>query len=381
MSSSSNKQANVTLAKGNILNSKAHAIVNTVNCVGVMGKGVALLFKRKYPEMFKDYVRKCDRKEVALGAPYPYFEEDHVIVNFPTKQHWRSVSRLQDIEDGLIYLRDHIASWGIKSIALPPLGCGNGQLDWNVVRPVLLKHLESFPVKVELYVPLDVELDDDQLSFDNLPNANSTAKTSPRIAPSMLALVEILNVVEQDSYHWPVGRVMFQKLAYFATVAGIPTHLTYKAGSYGPFAEELNKSVAVLQNNGLVREQPRGKRIEVSVGDSYRASRDALLEDLEPGWHETIYRVADLVARFDTTQAEVAATVHYSAKALANRHARTPFAREVIDAVEKWKIRRQPPLRRDDIGRSIVSLATQGWISVVADESVELYLDEVNEFC
>lgn len=379
---SSSSKSGVTITKGNILASKSHAIVNTVNCVGVMGKGIALAFKRKYPEMFADYVRRCDRGEVELGKPYAYFAKDHVVVNFPTKQHWRSVSRLADIERGLDYLKAKLVEWEVKSIAIPPLGCGNGQLDWAVVRPVLLKHLENFPIPVELYVPHDEIIEDNQLTLVDLQagSRDDGDTDSRRIEPAIMALVEVLQVIEDDSYHWPVGRVMFQKLAYFATVEGIPTELNYVAGSYGPFAEGLKKHTARLQNNGLVSESPNGQKIEIRVGDSYRRSRDEIVRTFDPEWRKSIHRVADLMSRFTTTQAEIAATVHYTAAVLTRRFDRRPKAKEVIAGVEKWKVERKPPLQRDDIGRSIVSLATQGWIKVDADETVEKYLDELNPF-
>ena len=128
----------IRVLSGNLFESKAQTWVNTVNCVGVMGKGVALGFKQRFPEMFADYQRRCERGEVRLGRPYLF---KHLvgpwIVNFPTKQHWRQVTNLQDIISGLEYLRAHYKDWGIKSLAVPPLGCGNGQLEWRVVGPTL----------------------------------------------------------------------------------------------------------------------------------------------------------------------------------------------------------------------------------------------------
>jgi O-acetyl-ADP-ribose deacetylase (regulator of RNase III) len=147
---------NVTLTTGDLLSSHAQTLVNTVNCVGVMGKGIALAFKRSYPAMYKDYVRRCDRGDVRLGRPYVYQAPDRLIVNFPTKDHWRAVSRLGDIVAGLEYLKDHYREWGIRSIAIPPLGCGNGHLDWAVVRPILIGHLNELDIPVELFVPRDL---------------------------------------------------------------------------------------------------------------------------------------------------------------------------------------------------------------------------------
>lgn len=123
---------------GDILQSKAHTLINTVNCVGIMGKGIALEFKKRFPEMFDDYVQRCEHKEVKPGLPYLYktlFPPQ--VINFPTKDHWKSVSRISDIEKGLQYLLAHYKEWGITSLAIPPLGCGNGQLEWRVVGPLI----------------------------------------------------------------------------------------------------------------------------------------------------------------------------------------------------------------------------------------------------
>lgn len=140
--------------EGDILGSRAQTLINTVNCVGVMGKGIALLFKNNYPEMFDDYKLKCDKGEVKLGVPYLYKVSDsRWILNFPTKAHWRNDSNLKDIENGLIYLAKHAAEWGITSLAVPPLGCGNGKLNWDDVYPLILHHLRPLGIPIEVYVP------------------------------------------------------------------------------------------------------------------------------------------------------------------------------------------------------------------------------------
>lgn len=371
---SSSDESLVKLTKGNILQSQAQAIVNTVNCVGIMGKGVALAFKHKYPAMYRDYVARCDKDEVKIGEPYPYTVEDHIVVNFPTKQHWRSVSRISDIEAGLRHLRAHLNEWGITSIALPSLGCGNGQLDWFIVGPTLYRHLSKFGIPVELYVPHEVSLDDSQFSLFDVDQ--SPANPSHKVRDSSIALVAILADLEESFYHWPVGRVMMQKIAYFATVGGLPTGLTFEAASYGPFAPGLKRELARLQDNGLVREEQRNRMFEVVVGPTFSAAR-VEAQDFLNQWREVVERVSSLVARFNTRQAEVAATVHYAAAELRTQLGRAPFASEVLTAVERWKIRRKPPFKHDDISQAIVSLAMQGWIEVVPDAFVAKRLDEV----
>src|ERR1039457_4378235 len=144
----------VTTKTGDMFSSEAQTLVNTVNCVGVMGKGVALAFKERFPEMYRDYVRLCDARRVQLGEPYLYKQlTGPWILNFPTKDHWRSVSRLSDIIRGLQYLEEHYEEWGITSLAVPPLGCGQGGLEWRVVGPTLYRHLSRLNIPVELYAP------------------------------------------------------------------------------------------------------------------------------------------------------------------------------------------------------------------------------------
>lgn len=119
-----------------------------------MGKGIALAFRREFPGMFDDYVRRCERGEVRLGEPYLYTSlVPPQVICFPTKGHWRSVSQLEDIVRGLKHLEKNVEKWNVESLAVPPLGCGNGRLDWTVVGPILYRHLDRLSVPVELYAP------------------------------------------------------------------------------------------------------------------------------------------------------------------------------------------------------------------------------------
>ncbi|MGH3770470.1 MAG: hypothetical protein ACRDRW_03575 [Pseudonocardiaceae bacterium] len=218
------------------------------------------------------------------------------------------------------------------------------------------------------------EHDDAQPRF--IDAAQSPAVSPHKIQNSSIALAAILADLEEGFYHWPVGRVMLQKIAYFATVGGLPTGLEFEAASYGPFAPGLKRELARLQDNGLVREERRGKMFEVTVGPTFAAAH-AQIHDFLTQWQEVVERVSSLFARFDTRQAEVAATVHYAATELRTKLGRAPFASEVLKAVEQWKINRKPPLTHDNISQAIVSLATQGWIDVVPDSSIKNFLDEL----
>jgi len=138
---------------GDILEAKTQVVVNTVNCEGVMGKGLALQFKKKYPEMFKEYKQKSQLGKIAIGQLHLYKETpQYWILNFPTKNHWRQKSKLEYIEKGLVTFREKYEEWGITSIAFPRLGCQQGGLDWAEVKPLMEKYLGDLPkLKVQIF--------------------------------------------------------------------------------------------------------------------------------------------------------------------------------------------------------------------------------------
>lgn len=146
----------VTFVKGDIFKSPAQVLTNPVNCVGVMGKGLALEFKNRYPQMFGDYKSKCNQGKVKPGQPYLWENDSTQVLNFPTKRNWRDSSLIQDIEDGLKYFATSYEKMGIQSIAMPALGCGLGDLKWSEVQPLIVKYLGDLPdLDVYVYEPQD----------------------------------------------------------------------------------------------------------------------------------------------------------------------------------------------------------------------------------
>jgi O-acetyl-ADP-ribose deacetylase (regulator of RNase III) len=144
----------LVVKNGDIFESTCTTLVNAVNCVGVMGKGIALEFKRRYPEMFHDYVEKCHSGQLCPGTPYVFDNGDGTkILNFPTKNHWRAASFLPCITDGLDWFVENYAKFGIDNIAFPALGCGNGGLSWDIVEPIMHQKLEPLPIRIEIYAP------------------------------------------------------------------------------------------------------------------------------------------------------------------------------------------------------------------------------------
>ncbi len=367
--------------KGDIFKSNAQTIVNTVNCVGVMGKGIALGFKQRYPEMYDDYVQRCAARQVRLGEPYLFKRKTAPhILNFPTKDHWRSVAHLSAIIAGLEFLRRYYIDWGITSLAVPPLGCGEGQLEWRVVGPTLYRHLSELDIPVELYAPFGTPDDELQLSFldpkyEN-PKQGIVRPHEKRMDAAWVALVEILHQVEREPFHWPIGRISFQKMAYFATEAGIPTGLNYDKGSYGPYSPELKKIIARLVNNGIIHEEQHGKMFLVKVGPTFGDAARAYKQEIE-GWKAQLGKIADLFMRIRTEQAEIAATVHFAYKTFVNSGKRRPNEIDILSAVMTWKQRRRPPLAREEVSLAIRNLSILGWIETTPSRNLPIPDEEI----
>ena len=371
----------VNVLIGDMFESGAQTLVNTVNTVGVMGKGIALGFRKHFPEMYEDYVRRCSRHMVRLGEPYFYRRiTPPNIINFPTKDHWRSVSRLDDIVKGLQYLKSHIQEWGVDSLAVPPLGCGEGQLEWRVVGPTLFRYLSKLDIPVQLFAPFGTPRDELQpeflhgREFDSARANHKSESMAPfRVEPGWIAMVAIIELVSRERYHWPIGRIGFQKLAYFATEAGIPTGLVYRRGSYGPYSDAVKQVLARLINNGLIVERKLGRMLATDVGPTYVDAKESL-ESFLIQWRDQIAAVADLVIRMNTDDAGIAATVHFAAKNLRETEGRQPSELEVLRYVQNWKQRRRPPLKGTNVALAIRRLNILGWLE--AKPSPELPVPE-----
>lgn len=365
---------------GDILQSKAQTLINTVNCVGVMGKGIALEFKTRFPDMYEDYVKRCEQGEVKLGVPYLYKTlYPPQIINFPTKEHWKSISRLSDIERGLKHLFENYREWGVTSLAIPPLGCGNGQLEWRVVGPLIYRFAKDMAIPVETYAPYGTrpkELTVEFLEHGAEVHTGPTVKNGQAtLNPAWVALVEIIARIEQQPYHWPIGRTLFQKIAYVATNEGLPTGLRYQRGSFGPFSEDLKSVETKLINNGLLQEERHGKMFMVKAGPNYNRIRQKYASFFEQ-WTNTLEKSADLFMRVNTDQAEVIATVLFAARELAQERREPPSETEVLEAVMHWKQKRRPPLDQHTVASTIRNLATLKWLAVKADPKLPMPEEE-----
>lgn len=365
---------------GDILKSQAQTLVNTVNCVGVMGKGIALEFKKRFPEMYEDYAESCRRQEIKVGIPHLFKTLlPPQIVNFPTKTHWRALSNMSDIKKGIDYLLEHYKKWGISSLAIPPLGCGNGQLDWEYVGPLMYSRLKKMDIPVELYAPYGTP--PQQLTEKFLEQGTGRVlspngkQVVTKLNPAWIALVEILYRIEEQPYHPVIGRTIFQKIAYVATEQGLPTGLKYSRGSFGPFSQELKKITAKLANSNLIREEQSGRMFIVRPGSSYQQVRKRY-EVQFAQWEPIIEKTTDLFMRLNTQQAEVVATVLFTADQLKDRETE-PSEKDVLEAVMQWKLKRRPPLEEPEVAYTIRHLGILRWCDLIPSRDLPIQEDEL----
>lgn len=321
---------------GDIFESKCSTIVNTVNCVGVMGKGIALEFKKRYPEMFEEYVQKCNYGDVKPGVPYVYQNNDGTsILNFPTKNHWRSPSRLSYVIDGLNWFVENYKKYNIDSIAFPPLGCGNGGLSWDIVGPVMYQKLKQLPIDVEIYAPFGTSRKEisEEFLLNHFGEEEVVGSSNSRVNPKWYLILQVVRELNDRKYALKVGRTMFQKICYVITRNGVDTGFKFSQGSYGPFSSQVKDLITALANANLIVEKQLGRMISLSVDESVEIYK----EDFSKDEWKAVQQTVDLFGRVKSTdQAEMIATVLYSYDTLAERGA-VVSDKDVYDYVLNWK--------------------------------------------
>jgi O-acetyl-ADP-ribose deacetylase (regulator of RNase III)/uncharacterized protein YwgA len=363
---------------GDLFASRAHTLVNTVNCVGIMGKGVAAEFKKRFPLMFEDYAARCAQRHVRLGEPYLYEEPGGIsIVNFPTKAHWRSASRLADIERGLDYLVGHATAWRLTSLALPPLGCGNGGLQWAEVGPLIHAKLAKLEIDVEVYAPFGTpknQLSAEFLSGPSQMTLMGQGRRFDKMNPQWVVLMEVLRELGLQPYANPVGRVIFQKICYIMTEMGVSTGFKFDKGSYGPFADEVKDALHDFANRNWVQEKPLGKMMALSVSPEYERDRSKFADVLN-AQRARIAKTVDLFSRIKSTdQAEEVTTVLFASKQLkcGDREKEIDDS-QLLDYILQWKKKWRTEEKQQSVREAIRSLVILGWMKArLAEEAVEL---------
>ncbi|MDE3091897.1 MAG: Appr-1-p processing protein, partial [Chloroflexota bacterium] len=273
----------------------------------------------------------------------------------------------------------HSKTWGITSIAVPPLGCGEGQLEWRIVGPTLYRYLNRMDIPVELFAPYGTphaELQPEFLDGAAIEKAKPTMPEPQWVQSGSVALVEILRRLEEQPYHWPVGRTTFQKIAFVATEEGLPTNLQYQRGSFGPFAPELKTLVTRLVNNGLIREEQLGRMFAVKTGPTFTDARKAYAKELAQ-LDAIIEKVVDLFVRMNTHQAELVSTVLFAARSRKHDRADELSESDVVGEVMQWKKRHRPPLNEQEVAWTVRNLAALGWLKVKASHDLPLPAEDL----
>jgi O-acetyl-ADP-ribose deacetylase (regulator of RNase III) len=327
----------------NLLLSNAEALVNTVNTVGIMGKGIALQFKESFPLNFKLYQKACKAGQVQIGSMFVtetgQFTGPKYIINFPTKTDWRSNTRIEYIEEGLNDLIKVIQEKHIQSIAIPPLGCGNGGLDWKDVKPLMERKLMplSEQIQIEVYEP-----------GHHSYTKTTVKKEAPPLTKAralVLAMAEKYNVLGFDISHLEI-----QKLAYFLQEFGQPDlNLRYQKGAYGPYATNLKHLLAYLEGyyfKGQIRfHDMKPTDALLLVEEKLPEVHTFLEQQLDQTEVERLHRVNALIEGFESPYGlELLATVHWAKKEL-----KTSSLDAIHAYILKWSDRKSRLMSRPQI--------------------------------
>ena len=347
----------IEYVQGDLLSADVDALINTVNTVGVMGKGIALQFKQAFPKNFKQYEAACKRGDVQLGRMFVFdagqLTRPRYIINFPTKGHWRARSRIRDIEAGLVDLHAVIEELGINSIALPPLGCGNGGLRWDDVRPRIEKALSDLTeTRILIFEPIGAPKSDEM----------KVATAKPRMTRGRAVLLKLL-----DTYLGPaaVGAspIEIQKLMYFVQEAGEPLKLSFTAGRYGPYAENLNHVLQQMEGHYLRgygdRSAPVLEADPISLVPGVIEEADAWLAG-HPESSATVDRVLQLTRQFQSPyEMELLASLHWIATRVDARAASDP--KVALEHLQSWSERKGRLFTAHHVEVAMKTLLAQGW--------------------
>jgi O-acetyl-ADP-ribose deacetylase (regulator of RNase III) len=337
---------------GDILAADVEALVNTVNCVGVMGRGIALQFKNAFPENFKAYAKACALEQVQPGKMFVFetgMTNPKYIINFPTKRHWRGKSRIEDIQSGLAAMRKEIVTRRIRSIAIPPLGSGLGGLRWREVRPLIESTLLDLKdVRILVFEP--------HSSTDVRPEVKRS--DAPNMTPGRAALVVLMHQYLRGLLDPFVTLLEVHKLMYFMQETGQKLKLRYVKAPYGPYAENLRHVLRDIEGYFVSGYRDGGdapnQQLELVPGAVIDATT-LLANDTET--KARFERVADLVDGFETPFGlELLASVHWIAT---QDHAKT--IDEIVALTYSWNERKKRFSQRQ-IVLACERLKDKGWI-------------------
>jgi len=292
----------IYFTKGNIINSDSEALVNTVNTVGVMGKGIALAFKKAFPENFKIYKNDCDNNNFKIGdilVTQTGQLTPKYILNFPTKEHWRGRSKIQYIEIGMKKFVNVLEEYEIKSVAIPPLGCGNGGLNWDEVKPIILKAIDHLIDRIDfkIYEP-------------GFNNQGIKVRKTITLTPARAMLVNALKNYQVLGYS--INLLVAQKIAYFLQRFGEPLNLTFQKGHYGPYSHQLQHLLKYLNGHFLKFKHEETKPDTSVTLNNYDVVQKYSEENLSEDQIKRLSLVQELIEGFESPYGlELLATVDF----------------------------------------------------------------------
>jgi O-acetyl-ADP-ribose deacetylase (regulator of RNase III) len=338
---------------GDLLNADVEALVNTVNSVGIMGKGIALQFRQAFPDNYAAYAAACKRGEVEPGKMFVFhagtFHNPKWIINFPTKRHWKGKSKLQDIESGLLALVDLVRNEHIKSIAVPPLGCGNGGLDWNVVRKRIHHAFAELPaVTVQLFTPSGAPAGEQM----------RIATARPKMTAGRAAIIGLMGRYAVPGYR--LALLEIQKLAYFLQCAGEPLKLEFQKQRYGPYSETLHFVLQRIEGHFVRGYGDRSRSASIAVLPEAMKEAEGFLAS-ERETLERFQRVSALIDGYETPYGmELLSTIHWVAMVEDNAAKDKPEV--AISAVQAWNEHKRKTFTPERIVKAWDRLKAEHWL-------------------
>lgn len=339
-------------AEGDLLATDAEALVNTVNTVGVMGKGIALQFKQAFPDNYAAYEAACRRDEVQIGKMYVFHRPNNprTIINFPTKKHWKGKSKIEDIKSGLKSLIDIVKKERIRSIAVPPLGCGNGGLEWEDVKPLIEQAFAKLPdVTVQLFHP------------EGAPDAvdMKIATTRPNMTPTRAVILEVLSRYALPGYRLTLLEI--QKLAYFLQEVGQPLKMDFQKKQYGPYTEQLHHVLQRIEGHFVRGYGDRSRDVSLELYPDAVKEAELFLA-AEKDTQQRLSRVAALIEGYETPYGlELLSTVHWVVVHDAVAGGREKFGQVVVNAVHAWNHHKRRTFTPQRISTAWHRLKGEGW--------------------
>lgn len=332
----------ITLKTGNIFDSHTEALVNTVNCEGFMGKGIAYQFKVRYPKNNDRYKEACRKGEFKIGTILVVEEGGKFIVNFPTKDKWRKKSEYEYIEKGMDELVKILPSLGVSSISIPPLGCGNGGLDWEIVKAIMLDYLDNLKedFDIVLYEPSQVI-------------NKSKVKKSPKLNSSHLLLMLIKRQLRK------FNKVRLQKTSYLLNYFSQEDYFKFNAYNYGPYANSINILSRDIKEFQLYYQFDTNKALEWAINTMISNSVKSKIKKYE----DSLIRASNFVNKIKSDkELELLTTLLYIIE-----EDYPVLQNQLFGKLEEWSSYKAEAFNQSQIDKAVEKLQQEGLVLTTID--------------